>query len=32
VVIGVVLAAVLLARPRGLIGERATVSRHLERQ
>ncbi len=30
VAIGVVLAAVLLARPRGLIGERATVSRHVD--
>lgn len=30
VAIGVALAGVLLARPRGLIGERATVSRHLE--
>jgi branched-chain amino acid transport system permease protein len=29
VAIGVVLAAVLLARPRGLIGEEATVSRHV---
>jgi len=29
VAIGVVLAVVLLLRPRGLIGERATVSRHL---
>ena len=27
--IGVVLAAVLLLRPRGLLGERATVSRHV---
>ncbi len=30
VAIGLVLAAVLLARPRGLVGERATVSRSLE--
>jgi len=30
VAIGVVLASVLLLRPRGLIGERATVSRHVE--
>jgi len=30
VAIGAALAAVLLARPRGLIGERATVSRHVE--
>jgi branched-chain amino acid transport system permease protein len=30
VLIGVVLAAVLLARPRGLLGEQATVSRHLD--
>jgi branched-chain amino acid transport system permease protein len=30
VAIGVVLAAVLLLRPRGLVGERATVSRSLE--
>ncbi len=30
VAIGVVLASVLLVRPRGLIGERATVSRHVE--
>jgi branched-chain amino acid transport system permease protein len=30
VAIGVVLAAVLLLRPRGLLGERATVSRGLE--
>ncbi len=29
VAIGAVLAGVLLARPRGLIGERATVSRHV---
>jgi len=29
VAIGVVLAAVLLLRPRGLLGERATVSRHV---
>ena len=29
VAIGVVLAVVLLLRPRGLLGERATVSRHL---
>jgi len=29
VLIGVVLAAVLVARPRGLMGEEATVSRHL---
>ena len=29
VAIGIVLAAVLLLRPRGLIGERATVSRHV---
>jgi branched-chain amino acid transport system permease protein len=29
VAIGVVLAVVLLLRPRGLIGERATVSRHI---
>ena len=29
VAIGVVLAAVLLLRPRGLLGERATVSRHI---
>lgn len=29
VAIGVVLAVVLLLRPRGLIGERATVSRHV---
>ncbi len=29
VAIGVVLAGVLLLRPRGLIGERATVSRHI---
>ena len=27
--IGVVLAGVLLVRPRGLLGERATVSRHV---
>ncbi|HET9018890.1 MAG TPA: hypothetical protein VFN46_04855 [Acetobacteraceae bacterium] len=30
VAIGVALAGVLLARPRGLVGERATVSRHVE--
>jgi branched-chain amino acid transport system permease protein len=30
VAIGVVLAVVLLLRPRGLLGERATVSRHVE--
>ena len=30
VAIGVVLASVLLWRPRGLLGERATVSRHVE--
>ncbi len=30
VAIGVVLAAVLLLRPRGLLGERPTVSRHVE--
>lgn len=30
VAIGVVLVLVLLFRPRGLLGERATVSRHLE--
>ncbi len=30
VAIGVALALVLLLRPRGLIGERATVSRHVE--
>jgi branched-chain amino acid transport system permease protein len=30
VLIGVILAAVLLARPRGLLGEQATVSRHLD--
>ena len=29
VIIGVVLAAVLVVRPRGLIGETKTVSRHL---
>ncbi len=29
--IGVVLAAVLLWRPRGLLGERATISRHIAR-
>ncbi len=29
VLIGVALAATLLARPRGLLGERATVSRHV---
>lgn len=29
VIIGVALAAMLIARPRGLFGERATVSRHL---
>ena len=29
VAIGVVLALVLLLRPRGLLGERATVSRHV---
>jgi len=27
--IGVVLAVALLLRPRGLLGERATVSRHV---
>jgi branched-chain amino acid transport system permease protein len=31
VAIGVVLAATLLVRPRGLIGERATISRHVAR-
>jgi branched-chain amino acid transport system permease protein len=30
VLIGVLIAAVLVARPRGLFGERATVSRHAE--
>ncbi|HZF76777.1 MAG TPA: branched-chain amino acid ABC transporter permease [Acetobacteraceae bacterium] len=30
VLIGVLIAAVLLLRPRGLLGERATVSRHLQ--
>ena len=31
VVIGVILALVLVLRPRGLLGEEATVSRHVER-
>ncbi|WP_439596363.1 branched-chain amino acid ABC transporter permease [Falsiroseomonas sp.] len=30
VLIGVLIAAILVARPRGLFGERATISRHLE--
>jgi branched-chain amino acid transport system permease protein len=30
VLIGVLIAAMLLLRPRGLLGERATVSRHLD--
>lgn len=30
VAIGVILASMLLARPRGLIGERAVISRHLD--
>lgn len=30
VLIGVLIAAVLVARPRGLFGERATISRHAE--
>jgi branched-chain amino acid transport system permease protein len=29
VLIGIVLAAVLLLRPRGLLGEEAVVSRHV---
>jgi branched-chain amino acid transport system permease protein len=30
VAIGVIMAAILLLRPRGILGERVTVSRHLE--
>ena len=30
VAIGVIMAAILLLRPRGLLGEQVTVSRHLE--
>jgi branched-chain amino acid transport system permease protein len=30
VAIGVIMAAILLLRPRGILGEKVTVSRHLD--